>query len=190
MSSALILGHSFTKRAQRYLLNSKSDLLKLKQYEHVFFHGIGGMTVESIRNELDMIKNLENIKVVIIDIGSNDLTTNIKTTKLCRKVIKIAKKIVKQHSIKVVIMQQFKRVKSTGNFSVAQYNWRVMQFNDLMVKSAAQLQNIKIHKIRNMIPLWERLLCKDGVHLNSQGLFRYCRNYRAALVREIPLRQS
>ena len=67
MCSALIIGHRFVKRCLKYKLEYNLD-----GYDHVFFLGVSGMKLEGLENEIDIIEHL-GVKLVIIDIGSNDL---------------------------------------------------------------------------------------------------------------------
>ena len=70
--TAIIIGHSFVKRAQRYVLDSRKSMLQLRPYSHVYFHGIGGLKVKHVRQELHMISN-HGCSVCVLDIGSYDL---------------------------------------------------------------------------------------------------------------------
>ena len=78
MPVALILGHSFVRRLQRDLLNHfdpRADLsFNLEGTAAVNFHGVGGRTVSKIRDlDLPAVERMAP-DVVILEIGTNDLT--------------------------------------------------------------------------------------------------------------------
>ena len=111
MSSAVILGHSFVKRCQKYVVQSKSSMFHLKQYSHVYFHGIGGATITKMEKEIESIVNLD-ARCVIIDVGSNDLCDNKQDLLfLAKSLLKLAREVVGKYGVTVVLMPQFNRKK-------------------------------------------------------------------------------
>ncbi len=109
--SAIIIGHSYVKTVQQYILQSKTSMLNLSQYTHVFFHGIGGLKMANLEDEIHMVSDLD-CKLCILDIGSNYLCQSSKDVyKLADKLFDIASKIVCQCGVKVIIMQQFNRLR-------------------------------------------------------------------------------
>ena len=124
----LVIGHSFVKRAQSYILSLKSNILDLYQVKHVFLHGVSGLRIPGLWWQLDMIMEL-NASLVILDVGSNDLTKNISPSQLATEYVSIITDIVTNYGAHVVVMPQFYRTKNTGIFSVEQYNERVVEFN-------------------------------------------------------------
>ena len=188
MSYALIIGHSFVKRCQRYVIQSKSSMFQLNQYSHVYFHGVGGAKVRTMDNEMDIIAHLD-VKCVILDIGSNDIgDIQVSTWDIAHDILRLAHEIVHKYGAKVVIMPQFKRVKVTSSLNKHGFNARVDDLNAHLRYLCKQSPNpnITYHVLRNMWPIWDTLICKDGVHLTNNGMYRLCRNYRGALVRAYP----
>ena len=189
MSSAVILGHSFVKSCQKYVVQSKSSMFNLKQYSHVYFHGIGGATITTMEKEIEIIGHLD-ARCVIIDVGSNDLCDNKQDVLfLAKSLLKLAREVVGKYGVTVVLMPQFNRKNGTFPYNQHDFNVRLREFNMQLKKLCKEQPNPRImfHNLRNMWPLWESLICKDGVHLTEDGMRRLCRNYRAALVRVFPL---
>ena len=185
MSSAVIIGHSFVKRCQRYVLQSGTDLFRLRQYDDVFFHGIGGARVSTIEKELEIIPHL-NAKCVIFDIGSNDVSDISRSTwDIAKAIVTMAGEVVSKYGATVIIMPQFKRIKGTGRFSKHDFNVRLEELNahlKFLCKHAPE-KNVLYHNLRNMWPIWDTLISHDGVHLTTNGMLRLCRNYRSALIK-------
>ena len=185
--SAVIIGHSFVKRAQRYILESRTSMLRLKQYSHVYFHGIGGLKIHNVEEELHMISDLD-CKICILDVGSNDLCQSSNDIyKLAEQLFDIALKIVSKYGVKVVLMQQFNRIRRSYP---TVFNTKITAFNKLIGGFCSKQSKggmISCHTLKNMWPMWRVLLISDGTHLTRDGCRRLCRNYRIALVKAYPL---
>ena len=187
--AAIIIGHSFVKRAQKYVLQSRTSLLKLNQFSHVYFHGIGGLKIGHLREELHMISDLE-CKVCILDLGSNDLCIDSTDVyEVAKELFSIANEIVDKFAVKVIIVQQFNRKRRTYT---EVFNARINAFNRL-IKTWCSQKNpsgmIIHHVLQNMWPIWQNLLISDGTHLSRDGCRRLCRNYRTALIKAYPLKK-
>ena len=185
--AAIIIGHSYVKRAQQYILQSKTSMLNLTQFSHVYFHGIGGLKISKISEELHMISDL-NCKVCVLDVGSNDLCQDSRDVyRLATQLFDVAKEIVSKYQVKVVIMQQFNRNRRSHPKA---YNAKITVFNRLIRKFCtheSQGGMISCHVLQNMWPIWRSLLISDGTHLTRDGCRRLCRNYRNALIKAYPL---
>ena len=185
--AAIIIGHSFVKRAQRYVLDSKTSMLHLTQFSNVFFHGVGGLKIEHVRDELHMIKDLE-CSVCILDVGSNDLCKDsVDVNHVAQELFKIANEIVDSYGVKVIIFQQFNRVRRTYT---EVFNARITILNRLirnLCKNHNRSGMISCHILQNMWSSWKDLLISDGTHLTRDGSRRLCRNYRSALIKASPL---
>ena len=184
--AAVIIGHSFVKRAQKYVLDSKTKMLQLNQYSHVFFHGISGLKVDKVRQELHMISDLE-CSVCILDVGSNDLCRDsVNIYEVAYELFTIANEIVDLYGVNVVLMQQFNRVRRAHTEA---YNAKITAFNGLIKKWCNERNRsgmIRHQILQNMWPKWESLLISDGTHLSKDGSRRLCRNYRNALIKAYP----
>ena len=185
--AAIIIGHSYVKRVQKYVLQSKTSMLKLKQYSHVYLHGIGGLKIPGLKQELHMIPDLE-CKICILDVGSNDICRDsIDLQKITNDLFDLACHIVDKYGIKVVIMQQFNR-KRRNNPTV--FNAKIEVFNRTIQKFCVEKREddmITCHTLQNMWSKWQKLIISDGTHLSHDGCRRLCRNYRNALVKAYPL---
>ena len=185
--AAIIIGHSFVRRAQKYVLQSKTSVLNLKQFSHVYFHGIGGLKIHDLEEELHMISDLD-CKVCVLDLGSNDLCRDSKDVyEAANELFNVAGDIVSKYGIKVIIMQQFNRKRRSNSNA---YNAKILVFNRI-IRRLCQNQNhrgmIICHVLQNMWPSWEKLIVPDGTHLSKDGCRRLCRNYRTALIKACPL---
>ena len=142
-----------------------------------------------MRDELHMIRDLE-CSVCILDVGSNDLCRDcVDFNDVAQELFKIANEIVDSLGVKVILFQQFNRVRRAYTEG---YNMKITAFNRLL-RRLCQTQNregmISYHTLQNMWPSWRELLISDGTHLSIDGSRRLCRNYRSALIKATPLKQ-
>ena len=106
--SALIIGHSCVHRMQLYLKKKPLDLRR--QFPYVFVEGLGGATVNSLWQEMSFITTIEP-KVVVIDIGTNDLCSHhISPLDLALNIVELAGYILMNTpQIKAVVVMQIMR---------------------------------------------------------------------------------
>ena len=185
--AAIIIGHSFVKRAQKYVLDSRTSMFHLTQFSNVFFHGIGGLKINHVRDELQMIVDLE-CSVCLLDVGSNDLCRDsVNVNDVAHELFKIANEIVDTYGVKVILFQQFNRIRRAYT---EVFNSKITIFNRLL-RNLCRTHNrsgmISCHILQNMWTSWSDYLVSDGTHLSKEGTRRLCRNYRTALIKASPL---
>ena len=96
---ALVLGHSFVRRTRDYLHHRRDLNLQLHQFNDIFYHGIGGYCVYNLWSELDVLEQL-NPAVVLLDIGSNDLSyVNTSPEQFVCRLLKFAKHLINHRNV-------------------------------------------------------------------------------------------
>ena len=109
-SDLLIIGHSFVRRLCEYVRSPRhdfdADLGLQAQYKHVFYHGIGGLTLSKLFHEIPLVRELAP-RVVIIDIGTNDLSRdNVLPATLAARIVECATFVAAVDSVAEVLIYQ------------------------------------------------------------------------------------
>jgi hypothetical protein len=74
------------------------------------------MRISNLECETEMICHLD-AKVIVIDLGSNDLgNMRLDAKGWAKFLFEFGLKIVSQRNVKVILIEQFKRIRSTGVF--------------------------------------------------------------------------
>ena len=109
-SDLLIMGHSFVCHLCEYVHSPRhdfdTDLGIQTQYKHVFYHGIGGLTLSKLFYEIPLVRELAPW-IVIIDIGTNDLSCdNVLPAALAAPIVECAKFVAAVDSVAEVLICQ------------------------------------------------------------------------------------
>ncbi len=187
---ALIFGHSFTKRMERYLTLKPLDLNQ--QYSYIFTQGIPGATVETLTDHIEFIRDVDPC-VLLLDLGSNDLCDpNVSHFTYSRQLISLIGKLLYSSDIPslkmVVVLPILHRGTSwqprSGQRNLVQFNQVVTLSNQLIREQADTLPGIHFYwsdKFPKTPVNLEKYL-QDGVHLKPQALQKYRKVYRGALI--------
>ena len=182
-NSILVLGHSFISRLKKYSHECHSDrnLGVPKEHTTIFMRGISGAKLSTLYNELQLASILTPT-VIVLQIGSNDLTCpSVRPSDLCDEIFHFAKLILETGTAKVVISEIFFRnvqVCSKRRQCRSDFNQVVTETNSLLKSQCISHHRVSFWHHRNMKQNWKSLLSRDGVHFNSQGLFRYYRSMK------------
>ena len=186
--AALIIGHSFVRRMQEFLVDHPLDVGR--QYPYVFTEGKGGKTVTTLWSDTQFISTIEP-RVVVLDIGSNDLCNpSVGPVDLSFKIIELSGFILMSTpGIKaVVIMQIMHRGNHwrprLGQRNLTEYNSAVDQTNQHLSTQCYQntLPGLKFYNVKKMSDNFDSYLLRDGVHFNTKGQLKHRKNYRGALM--------
>jgi lysophospholipase L1-like esterase len=181
----LVVGHSFVKRAQSYAEVNNLDNINLPAaYHDVVLLGKGGAHIR------DIIRMCETRVVkpdlVLLDIGTNDLESLKHPLTLAQDLVSVAKTILTQGTKRVVIMGALYRTIQGKHGAPDHFNARVRAFNS----SLQQL--IKSDNLPLAFWYHKGLSGKnkgyiiDGVHLNAEGIVKYIRSLRRAVMKFTP----
>ena len=200
-STLLVIGHSFIRRLRDFLAHSRTngnafgaDLDLRDDFRTVIFHGVGGMTLDQLRAETDLIKETAP-QALVIQIGTNDLAhTKCNPVELANDIIKFAQMLVFRGFVShVVIGQILPRVISGGagvralgskqrpaRHTRIDFNEVRLVANDTLRLLARHLANVHFWPHRGMFDDWHKLLDRYGLHLNNAGQRKYARSIRGA----------
>jgi lysophospholipase L1-like esterase len=107
--SVLIIGHSFVSRLKQDIrdgfIGDNNLGLNSANQAVVFFHGRGGMLSKHLHSELSFIQDLQP-HVIFIEIGTNDLDSNIDPSIVSDKIVQFVLDLCKLNSITKVFISQ------------------------------------------------------------------------------------
>lgn len=181
----IVLGHSFVSRFQRFCDERSINHLGLDpSYFNVEYVGFGGLSLRQRRrlHSYDQTK-LKKADLVILDIGSNDLSSaSYLPEQFALDLVSYASFLIIGLGIsKVAILQQIRRER----LPFQDYNDHIVRSNvamDTLIKTT-QLP-VVFWKHRGMWNCGQSVLCPDGVHLsNDIGYPKYLRSLRDCVIR-------
>ena len=182
----LVLGHSFVRRLQEFAAQTRSggtyDLnLELSRVCSVFFHGIGGRTVDkTIKYDLAKIRSTAP-NIVILELGSNDLCDKDSDPEsIALSIVALAELLRTDLKLRfVVVCEVIARLKEP----FCGYNQKAAQTNGHLRESLRETPATKCWQHRGLIqPSHNAVYAPDGIHLNSMGNKALYRSYRGAIL--------
>lgn len=191
----LILGHSFVRRFEQFVLNSLdarvNENLNLNNDEvQISYSGHGGASLERIRALGTSYVREQRPDVVIIQAVSNDLCKPEKTVDLIfRRLIEFVVDLRYGESVRsVVILQTLHRIaplKPTRyQVDLPWFNSRVDELNRRISEYIKEVEGVNFFRLSGFWNPSTRstVYLDDGVHLNKQGHIKYYNNIRAVVV--------
>ena len=178
----LVAGHSFIRRLA-FDARVRSLDFSSPDYE-VEFIGKGGATIagsKTVYAEIKAALTLKKPKLVILELGSNDLDLSrhpsVDVQLLAKTLVGKAKAMASQSKITVVLCLPIPRNEAQfpGSFKITD------QFNQALKAEVEPYPNIHCWAHRGLFKRDDRFLDKHGVHLNSLGTIRYLHSMKAAI---------
>ena len=110
----LIIGHSFVHRLAAFVQKRhKHALTSLSDIADIHFHGVGGRTIEKIRKfDLEVVRQIAP-KIIILELGSNDLVKLAPETG-GSELENLVPDLHDIHSVEVVVVGQVLRRRKVG----------------------------------------------------------------------------
>ena len=180
----LILGHSFVKRADRYLTSRQVTNFGMRSpYHNVSLLGKSGAHVMDVI-QLFHSRN-SSPHIVVIDVGTNDLTdVHIPTHVLATQVYNWAKHLINHYGVlHVVILEVLPRTTWGRHGASPSFNARVVRYNAMIKSLVFQHKEFPVsfwfHK---GFPSSIESIIQDGVHLTDHGLCKYFRSIRRVIL--------
>ena len=175
----LVVGHSLVRRLEQFSVEQNLYNLNLDPSRfRISFLGIGGLT---IKNAIWHVNAIEELKpnAVILDLGTNDLDNREEPDAgfVAADIVEFANELL-LHTKLVYIVTAYHRARPRR----ADYEAVLPLFNSTLRRICRILQNVHFWPLRNLTQNWENFLTADGVHLNAEGLPRYYRSIRGAVL--------
>lgn len=182
----MILGHSFVRRLHKDLEDKFDDRAKRDfdlQDAYIRLFGSGGRTVTKV-----LQYDLNNVvlfapDIIILDIGTNDLTVK-PPEKVGSDIDDLTRKLISDFSVSIVVVcSVIPRASSTH------FNEKARMLNHYLsvVIDSPRLfywQHCKLLKPKKPV------LLADGVHLNPHGQYALYRSYRGAILKALKVLKS
>ncbi len=175
----VVIGHSFVARAKTYMAeNGLSNLRLPAEYHDVSLCGKGGAKIADIPELYS--RGPVNPDLLIVDVGTNDLAGTCSPSHLASALVGEIRGI---RACRVIIFFPLFRSYRGRHRGTPDFNERVKSFN-------ARLKRI-IHGIDSDLHLWYHkglsaqasAFISDGVLLNPEGLKKYVRSLRRAVMK-------
>lgn len=189
-----VFGHSFVRRLGDYARCESWENLRLDTNEFdVRFFGLGGSNVRTVQQNLGDISEYQP-EIVFVQIGSNDLCKiDCEPEKLALDIISLANLLCEGYDVNRVIVGQILKRQEPSSFharrfwhhmqiSLETYNERVIQTNRLLESYIEKYPKMVYWRHRGFWHQEKRMICADGVHLNSDGLHKYAYSIRKAVL--------
>lgn len=173
---ALVLGHSFVKRLRRVVSSGKK---KVRGHD-VEFWGFSGATVPLLMQKASGWY-LSKFCIVYVELGTNDLCGWRSAEAVVQDLLDMVHLLQERGAAKVVLGEILFR----GKMRAGGPPLEIFKTNVTFVNAKLQEKALSITGFR----VWTHdgvrsasLLCDDGVHLSSDGMKRYWRSVRGALL--------
>lgn len=177
----LILGHSFIRRLHDFLLrNFNTQIasnLSLQGDLLIRWHGIGGRTVLKTRKyDLDIVKEFAP-NVVILQLGTNDLTTT-SAVETGSAIEDLSRLLYESYGVEVICVCQ-----TIYRQDAPYFNKQVNLLTKYLKVVLEPMPYVLYWRHRGFWHCKSRVLARDGVHLNNLGHYKYFRSLRGAVLR-------
>ena len=200
----IVLGHSFTRHASRYIYRHRSYKDLQLRHAEVHFEGHTGVKhnkilfVEDVEEWIRQFPlSVKYASVIALEISSNDLQENYynRPQALAEKVFEIAERLRHMGTTRVVIMQCLYRQglaaiprwetdlsRRSRRRCMDHYNQTVRTYNSIIkFKCRHHDGTIVFRKQYGLKQNWKFLL-RDGVHIRYSAIPKYLENLRSCFI--------
>ena len=183
------MGHAFVRRFELFLSKGvdarvRRDL-NLSRSAQITFLGVGGRTVDKLSKfDLHLVRRLQP-QIVILEIGSNDLSPpDARPEVVGSKIETLVQRLHAACRVEtIVVCQTINR--AAGLRDPPSFNDRVALLNQYLSVVLETLPFAVFWRHKGLRQPTVRILCRDGVHLNSKGQYALYRSYRSAILSAI-----
>ena len=188
--TVLVLGHSFVRHLKhdiRYSFDSRAKAdFDLGRSTQVYMQGVGGRTVQKLR-EYDMF-DVEKVRpdIVILEIGANDLA-KISPELVGSAIDDLVDYLMHHRGVRVVgVCQVIGRRLVNKGLEDDSFNRKAAILNQYLSVVLAQRSGVFLWQHKELAKR-PNFLLRDGVHLNTAGEYHLYRSYRGAILKAIKL---
>jgi len=191
----LVIGHSFVKRLNtdisKHFDSRTSPDFALSANCQIVLHGYGGRTVTQLRDKDCRFLSDLSPDVVIMDIGTNDLSSlrpEVVGSAIEEFVSFIRSKVRSVRSVGVCLV--IPRSHKGTSSPLEAFNSRAAILNNYLRVVLEDIPGVFVWEHRKLCThakAQQFLLIRDGVHLNPHGQYVLYRSYRGAILRALSL---
>ena len=183
-----ILGHSFTSRADRYLRDMGIENLNLPRISHnISLNGRGGAHFSDLIEMFNQTGVLQP-DILVLDFGTNDLFNSnlVPTLSLARQYFNLAKHMLDHYGVKHIIILEVLPRTSWGRYGAPHsFSARVISFNNAIKSLVLHLDHTApiTFWFNKGFPSKIESFISDGCHLNAEGMAKYIKSIRRAVIK-------
>ena len=193
-------GHSFINRLEKLCFDkyeTHGNMSLVPESHLIFFKSRPGGRADQLKGDMKIIKQVD-ADMVIIDIGSNDIDNCvISPDVLAKQVFADAKEMLEKYpQVKVVVILEVLFRMPHSQFPLKNKNFvaDAHRYNNMMKILVNDQPNrekapIRFWHHRGLVKDWSSYL-EDGVHLNVEGMLKYHKSLRRAVLKFSPLVRS
>ena len=185
----LVIGHSFVWRLNKFITESTRPCIDrhfcLTDAASISFHGIGGRTVDRLRDsDLHAVFSFKPT-LLILEIGSNDLCDpNLAVPDLAANILRLIKTFHITYQVPYIIVSQVLR-RRRPPIMTPSYNNRVPHLNNVLHNLLKQVPFATLWFHLDLIRATTNVFLPDGVHLNDNGNHLLYHSYLKAILRTL-----
>ena len=184
--TVLIYGHSFIRRLNYYLTQTKGSYHNLGldfDLADVEWFSLGGLRADYAYYEYMDVLTQWKPKILYLQLGSNDLCSVGASAQRVSDYIEAIAQLALSYGVEHVIVGSTFMRKGRGipRFTPG-YNYKVSALNLINARRFAHNTNITFWKHHGFKAPTKPVMCRDGVHLNRSGQKKYYRSVRGAIL--------
>ena len=178
----LVLGHSYVCPLHDHLSATGQVNYNLQPVGHsVHFRRISGLQFPRLMRELPSLGEA-GYDMVLLDFGTNDLSTGCSPDILVDMVMSVAETRVANYCVKPVIITEIFPRRAWKYPCPPTFNQDALRYNLALKQQLSMHEHIHIYHHRGLVDDWEQYLL-DGVHLNSAGQAKYAKSMRLVILK-------
>jgi lysophospholipase L1-like esterase len=152
--------------------------------ESVFVSGVSGLCVNT--TGLNFIRsNVERFQphLLVLEIGTNDLTNNLTAHQLARTVIQFNEELLITTSVRLIVLCQIVNRRRTRRCPIVEFDQHRLTYNQLIQQEARRNRRIYVYRHdRSILVNLSSRISSDDIHAtSSQGLRLYHLSIRRAI---------
>ena len=182
-----VLGHSFIRRLHRYVLSESGHRsFRLNDFD-IIMKGFSGANISRLRQYTATGRQIGLTgSSVILQIGVSDLNSPyVQPVALAREIITFARELVNERGVaSITICQLLHRRQSLLSRHILRLNYNILvdEVNRELSFLCTFFPKMTFLEHKRMKDNWEDLLDADGTHLNRDGIKKYFRSIRGAIM--------
>ena len=193
-------GHSYINRLERFCIDNHEthgNLALVPESHLIFYKSRPGGYASQLKGDMKIVRQVD-AELVIIDIGSNDIdASSVPPDVLAKQIFADAQELLKKFpQVKVVVILEilFRSMKGKYPLQNKDFTADAHRYNNMMKILVNQQSNrekapIRFWHHRGLVKDWSSYL-SDGVHLNHEGMLKYHKSLRRAVLKFSPLVRS
>ena len=187
----VLLGHSICRDLNSFMITEMPNFNFDTSEVQCEFLAYGGMKIPGIYGQLKHLIKFQP-QIVILLVGSCDVTAKSVPSVLVNDLLEVSRFLFKEiESINKLVFSKLLPRHPGGKYYFNTYNDIAHETNRLLLSQVKAIDNVSLFQMNLPFPCenlarynnsFSSCFKRDGVHLNSTGLFRLSRGYRSVIL--------